>query len=139
MTEYIEREAVLKIVADNCPHDKGGYNTEEEMGAGAACCFIRKAVETVPAADVVPKVEFEAMRGAANSYKMHYENAKAEVAREFAEKVKEIKIKCAFPLFGLATKTEIEIFVNDIFIQMRDGIDNLVKEFTEGADNGDKQ
>ena len=46
-----------------------------------------------PTADVVPKseverltVELEAMRGAANSYKMHYENAKTEIAREiFAE------------------------------------------------------
>lgn len=36
----------------------------------------------IPTADVVPRAELDAMRGAANSYKMHYENAKAEVARE---------------------------------------------------------
>lgn len=56
MTEYIEREAVLKIIDDNCPKDKGGYNTEEEIGAGVACCYIRKAVENIPTDDVVEVV-----------------------------------------------------------------------------------
>ena len=48
-----------------------------------------QAIYDAPTADVVPKseverleVELKAMRGAANSYKMHYENAKSEVARE---------------------------------------------------------
>ena len=59
MAEYIEREAVLKIIADNCPHDKCGYNTEEEMGAGAACYYIMKDVDNLPTADVVPKSEVE--------------------------------------------------------------------------------
>lgn len=53
---YIKREAVLKIIGDNCPHDKGGYNTEEEMGAGAACYYIMKDVENIPTADVVEVV-----------------------------------------------------------------------------------
>lgn len=57
MAEYIELEAVLKIIDDNCPHDKGGYNTEEEMGAGAACYYIRKAVNDIPTADVAPRAE----------------------------------------------------------------------------------
>ena len=34
-------------------------------------------------------VEVEAMRGAANSYKMHYENAKSEVAREIFEEIED--------------------------------------------------
>ena len=34
-------------------------------------------------------VEDEAMRGSANSYKMHYENAKSEVAREIFEEIEE--------------------------------------------------
>ena len=59
MVEYIECEAVLKIIGDNCPHDKGGYNTEEEMGAGVACYYIRKDVDNIPTADVVPKSEVE--------------------------------------------------------------------------------
>ena len=53
---YIKREAVLKIIGDNCPHDKCGYNTEEEMGAGAACHYIMKDVENIPTADVVEVV-----------------------------------------------------------------------------------
>ena len=47
-----------------------------------------------PTSDVAPRaeverltVELDAMRGAANSYKMHYENAKAEVAREIFEDI----------------------------------------------------
>ena len=100
MADYIEREAVLKIIGDNCPHDKCGYNTEEEMGAGVACYYIRKDVENIPTADVVPrseveklKIELEAMRGAANSYKLHYEKAKQEVAREMIAEFKDLVLK----------------------------------------------
>ena len=56
MSRYIDREAVLKIIGDNCPHDKCGYNTEEEMGAGVACYHIMKDVEALPPADVVEVV-----------------------------------------------------------------------------------
>lgn len=52
MSRYIDVDAVLKIIGDNCPHDKCGYNTEEEMGAGAACYYIMKGVENIPTADV---------------------------------------------------------------------------------------
>ena len=34
-------------------------------------------------------VELQSMRGAANSYKMHYEIAKADAVKEFAERLKE--------------------------------------------------
>ena len=57
MDEYIKREEVLKIIADNCPHDKCGDNTEEEIGAGWACCYIMKGVENIPTADVAPRAE----------------------------------------------------------------------------------
>lgn len=54
---------------------------------------LRDVLEEAPTVDVVPrseveelKVELKAMRGAANSYKLHYEQAKQEVARKiFAE------------------------------------------------------
>ena len=59
-------------------------------------------------------------------------NIEAEAIKEFAETVKEIKIKYALPMLGLQTKDEIERYVDDILLQMRDGIDNLVKEMTEG-------
>ena len=61
--------------------------------------------------------------------------AKAEAIKEFAERVKEIKVKYALPLLGLQTKTEIENYVDDILLQMRDGIDRLAKEMTEGIEN----
>ena len=85
MVEYIEREAVLKIIADNCPHDKGGYNTEEEMGAGSACYYIRKDVETLPTADVVPKSEvaFEVIA--------QIEQAKEEITDRLEEFIAEWK------------------------------------------------
>ena len=35
-------------------------------------------------------VELTAMRSAANSYKSHYENAKSEAIKEFAEKIKQV-------------------------------------------------
>lgn len=36
------------------------------------------------------KVENQSLRTAANSYKMHYENAKSEAVKEFAEKLKRV-------------------------------------------------
>lgn len=74
------------------------------------------------------KIENQSLRSAAISYKIHYNKARAEAVREFAEKVKEIKVKYSLPLFGLQTKDEIENYADDILIQIRDGIDNLVKE-----------
>ena len=59
-------------------------------------------------------------------------NIEAEAIKEFAERAKEIKVKYALPLLGLQTKDEIERYVDDILMQMRDGIDRLVKEMTEG-------
>lgn len=47
-----------------------------------------RVIDRMPTADVVPKsevdrltVELDAMRGAANTYKMHYENAMKEIER----------------------------------------------------------
>ena len=51
--------------------------------------YLKRMIDNIPSADVVPrseveelKAELEAMRGAANSYKLHYEKAKQEVAME---------------------------------------------------------
>lgn len=56
--------------------------------------------------------------------------AKQEAIKEFAERLKEAPIKCSYPLFGLSTKDEIIEYFNDIMMQVRDAIDNLVKEMT---------
>ena len=56
------------------------------------------------------------MRSAANSYKMHYETAKSEAIKEFAERLKE---KASRGFWD-------ELAYADV-----DDIDNLVKEMTE--------
>ena len=53
---------------------------------------------------------------------------KVEAYKEFAEWLKEAPIKCALPLSGLSAKDEIEDYFNDIMLQVRDVIDNLLKE-----------
>ena len=82
-------------------------------------------------------IELEAMRTAANSYKMHYESAKSEVIDEFVKRLKDAPIKCAFPLFGLTTKTEIELYFNDIMLQFGDAIDRIAKEMKGDKDTDD--
>ena len=57
-------------------------------------------------------IEFQSMRSAANSYKMHYETAKSEAIKEFAE-----RLKC-----GVPQETGV--------IRCAD-VENLVKEMTE--------
>lgn len=56
--------------------------------------FVVREIRQFPAADIVPKseveelqIELQAMRMSANSYKMHCENARAEVAREIFEEI----------------------------------------------------
>ena len=89
MDEYIKREAALEILEKSLTFcetllDIGEYRdgciaaTQDDIGN----------IRHIPAADVVPKseverltVELDAMRGAANTYKMHYENAMKEIER----------------------------------------------------------
>ena len=59
---------------------------------------------------------------------LSYAEIKAEAYKEFAERLKEAPIKCALPLSGLSAKDEIEDYFNDIMLQVRDVIDNLLKE-----------
>ena len=64
--------------------------------------------------------------------------AKQEAIKEFAERLKEEPIKCAFPLLGLQTRDEIEEYFNDIMLQVRDAIDKIVKEMNAQKQNEDK-
>lgn len=67
------------------------------------------------------QVELDAMRGAANSYKMHYENAKAEAIKDFAERLKQWQYESSDWSHG---EHPYVVEVNEI--------DNLVAEMTEG-------
>ena len=123
MAEYIEREAVLKIIADNCPHDKGGYNTEEEMGAGVACFYIIKGVENIPTADVAPK---------------------SEVAREIFAELENILDPIIQLNYAISVQHEdpIErakaILAEQALRAFRDYLAELKKKYTEGEPNGSK-
>ena len=57
---------------------------------------------------------------------------KAGVIDEFVKRLKEAPIRCAYPLFGLSTKAEIEIHFNDIMLQVGDAIDSIAKEMKGG-------
>lgn len=81
MDEYIEREALIKLVETKhftvvC--DKGDAEAVRKSVQTQGKLF-HEAIEECPAVDVVPKVELEAMRSAANSYKFHYEKAVADI------------------------------------------------------------
>ena len=69
-------------------------------------------------------IELQAMRSAANSYKKHYETAKSEAIKEFAEKLKEYSFLDNLSLDGKET-----VYVDDI--------DNLVEEMMEELKNDD--
>ena len=67
----------------------------------------------IPTADVVPRAELDAMRGAANSYKMHYENARQEI-----ERLKEYNTSVAFKHYFDGRKTAIVEIFRDIATEM---------------------
>lgn len=71
------------------------------------------------------KVELKAMRGAANSLKLHYQQAKSEVIKEFAERLKEYELCmfCSFP--------DNKSLGSEQYIVLSDSIDELVKEIME--------
>lgn len=74
------------------------------------------------------QVELDAMRGAANSLKMHYEEAKAEAIKEFALRFKET----AIDIVGL--RNGVEIYETKLYQIRAMSFDNLVAEMTEGEE-----
>ncbi len=60
-------------------------------------------------------VDLEAMRTAANSYKMHYENAKSEVIDEFAERLKD------YPITNLEKSLQISDIIDEVATKMKGG------------------
>ena len=88
MELYNETQKVIKAIKNrfNIYHEVPC--TADDRRVQEIISIVIQTIEALPSADVAPKseverltVELDAMRGAANSYKMHYENAKAEVAR----------------------------------------------------------
>ena len=58
------------------------------------------------------EIELDAMRGAANSYKFHYNEAKTEAIKEFAERLKKAFIKCD-PMFNRHIDNLVKEMVGD--------------------------
>ncbi len=93
MPRYIDADALLKGLELSIKSWSGDCNSNAPTMVRAYQDVVYR-VKKAPTADVAPRaeverltVELQAMRGAANSYKMHYENAKAEVAREIFEEI----------------------------------------------------
>ena len=77
MARYINEDEFVEWVKEHWCAD-----CQNDNGLRCRVCWIDDAIDIVeeaPEADVVPRIELDAMRSAANSYKMHYENAKSEV------------------------------------------------------------
>lgn len=76
------------------------------------------------------KIDLQSMRNAANSYKMHYETAKSEAIKEFADRLKDemrLEDDCLYDCMNCLYECKRYVPV----------IDNLVKEMTgvKGDDN----
>jgi hypothetical protein len=109
MPRYIEEEAFVNFVQEHFCNGCNNYN-----GVKCKSCSVDDAisfVESAPTADVVPR---------------------SEVIDEFVKRLKDAPIRCAYPLFGLSTKAEIEIHFHDIMLQIGDAIDSIAKEMKGG-------
>ena len=142
MAEYIEREAVEEIMQKHICSD-----CTNEKSLDCPLCQLHRPfdeISKIPTADVVPKseveklkqdleiaeiaienrnIELEGMRTAANSYKMHYEQAKAEVAREIFEEIESL----------LATYTYEDNYGDYISTGVTEELAELKKKYTEGG------
>lgn len=121
-------ECCKKDDCDNCPNNFG--NCYANL-AGYALDIINRQ-----------QAEIERLTVNMNAFglgmireKQRADTARAEAIKEFVERLKEKPIKYGLPLLGLQTKSEIEEYFDGIMLQVRDAIDNLVKEMTEEADD----
>ena len=136
-----ERLLAIRVVSDDL------YG----MGINRGLDRAETAIDMLPTADVAPKTEVEelltrlthayekidiaedevealeielkTMRSAANSYKMHYEKAKTEVAREIMKKVRQTILNMVLAN-AMGKNYDIEKCFNEI-----------EKKYTEGAKN----
>ena len=85
MARYIDADAATELlrsaVCTNC------YSYNEIKCRSCEYDDAISYIDDVPDADVVPRVELDAMRGAANSYKIHYENLVRKICCEIEEEI----------------------------------------------------
>lgn len=88
MARYIDVDKAIEEARLSYCKNCNSYN-----GVMCRACSFDDAmlyIDNAPTEDVVPRAELDAMRGAANSYKMHYENAKTEVVNRVIDEFKEL-------------------------------------------------
>lgn len=131
---------------DNCPFDGAVYEDEPpcvDKLHEAICDLINRqkaeieklhevnadlneSLRLAAEANKDMKIELDAMRGAAKSLKIHYENARAEAIKEFAERLRK-------SYYDLPTASDEEGEYDYVCMEALDKfIDNLVAEMTEG-------
>ena len=121
MARYINLDEAIKYLHNDC---KAKYPLSYANGLDASINELIK----LPTADVVPKseverltVELDAMRGAANTYKMHYENAMKEI-----ERLKDYNTGVAFKHYFDGRKE----VAREIFEEIEEML-NCLKKYTE--------
>ena len=113
----------MKEISDNYDNPDGYADVLYLSALSDSNRIVRKAEEEITRQQVEIErlnIEFQSMKSAANSYKMHYETAKSEAIIEFAKRLKEKSYK-TIRNYGL---------IKDV-VEVCD-IDNLVKEMVGG-------
>ena len=144
MARYIDADALLDTLEKLKERWRFTFTAE---GVGEAMEKVREA----DTADVVPKIELEAMRTAANSYKMHYEYARREVdeLREMVEAAVACQETLQKALAEAKTEVAREIFeeiekhglkpipeAETIYVLSKNQFAELKKKYKEGNDEG---
>lgn len=98
MAEYIDREALLELINEDCKYKKP--TNEYTRGCNDVCEWAIRTIENMPTADVVPKSEVEELKAIIADHKASeerweelYSNTKSEVAREIFEEIEKILAK----------------------------------------------
>ena len=102
-------ECCKKDDCDNCPNDFG--NCYANLAGCSLDLINRKQAEKEEL-----RIENQSLRSAANSYKLHYNEARAEAIKDFAERLKS-SIYINTDLFVYQCK-EVESVIDDIVKKM---------------------
>ena len=115
--EYLKSEKSRLITSNSQLEARVCEDRKEIEALTAVHADMTESLRLAAEANKDMAVELDAMRGAANSYKMHYEKARAEAIKEFAWRLKNI-----------LTPYPEGTFFEEVSSHE---IDNLVKEMTE--------
>ena len=87
---FVDNIRLDKLSLDIIKRQKAEYNNllEQFRSLDCECERLEKADENQKAEIERLKIENQSLRSAANSYKLHYNEARAEAVKEFAEKLK---------------------------------------------------